>query len=62
LNAANEIAVNGFLNNQISFNDISVLVETTLMNINHIDNPTIDDIVNTNIDSRNFTTKLLNNN
>jgi len=32
------------------------------MNINHIDNPTIDDIVNTNTDSRNFTTKLLNNN
>ncbi len=62
LNAANEIAVNGFLKNQIPFNAISVLVETTLMNINHIDNPTIDDIVNTNLDSRNFTTKLLHNN
>jgi len=36
LNAANEIAVNAFLNNRITFDKISIIVESALNNVKNI--------------------------
>ena len=47
LNAANELAVELFLQSKISFIDIPILIENSLKNYNHIINPNIDDIIDT---------------
>jgi len=44
LNAANEIAVNGFLSKQISFTDITQIIEKVMDMHQNIDNPTLEDI------------------
>ena len=44
LNAANEIAVNAFLNNQIQFLDILKIVNKVLEDIGHCDNKTLETI------------------
>lgn len=46
-NAANEAAVELFLNNKIGFTDISLIVEKALANIEYISKPTISDIYET---------------
>ncbi|MDX2359441.1 MAG: 1-deoxy-D-xylulose-5-phosphate reductoisomerase [Crocinitomicaceae bacterium] len=45
LNAANEVAVNAFLNDQISFLDISRINAETLQKITNIQNPTLEDYI-----------------
>ncbi|MCH8125662.1 1-deoxy-D-xylulose-5-phosphate reductoisomerase [candidate division KSB1 bacterium] len=45
LNAANEVAVDAFLNNQIKFTDITKLVKMAMMNHTVINNPTLDDVI-----------------
>lgn len=45
LNAANEVAVDAFLNNQISFTDITKLVKTTMDNHLVINNPCLDSVI-----------------
>ena len=45
LNAANEIAVEGFLNNQINFLDIAAIVENTLENTPHCELETLSDVL-----------------
>ena len=47
LNAANEVAVDAFLNNQIKFTDIAKLVKTTMERHTVINNPTLSDIIET---------------
>jgi 1-deoxy-D-xylulose-5-phosphate reductoisomerase len=47
LNAANEIAVNAFLEDRISFLDMSVVIEHCLKNIAHIPSPVYEDYVHT---------------
>lgn len=47
LNAANEVAVNAFLNHQISFLGMGDLAEAALREIGFIPNPTIDDLIAT---------------
>lgn len=54
LNAANELAVELFLQSKISFIDIPILIENSLKNYNHIINPNIDDIINTDRICREF--------
>ncbi len=44
LNAANEVAVNGFLSKQISFTDINWIIEKVMEMHQNIDNTTLDDI------------------
>lgn len=44
LNAANEVAVNKFLNGEIGFLDIEDIVRSTVENTSNITNPTIDEI------------------
>ncbi len=45
LNAANEIAVNAFLDGQIAFTDIAYLVEEALSDIPLIGEPTLEDLI-----------------
>jgi 1-deoxy-D-xylulose-5-phosphate reductoisomerase len=52
LNAANEIAVEAFLKDQISFHQISLIVEKTIQKISFIPQPTLADIHNTDTESR----------
>ena len=47
LNAANEVVVEYFLNEKISFNDISKVIEHTIYNIDIIKDPSIEDIYET---------------
>lgn len=61
LNAANEIAVDAFLNEKIKFIDMPKLVSDTIQHINFIANPTYDDFVDTNKEAREFATSLIKN-
>lgn len=47
LNAANEVAVNLFLQNKIRFGEISLIIKDVLNAYNVIDNPTLDDLLET---------------
>ncbi len=55
VNAANEIAVGAFLNKEIKFSEIPVCIEDALIKINVINNPNIDEIVNTDLEVRKVT-------
>ena len=46
-NAANEIAVSRFLDEKIGFTDITDMIERALDSIEYIDNPTLEDILET---------------
>ncbi len=52
LNAANEIAVEGFLTDKVSFLGMSDVVEKCLASISHVARPTLDDYVNTDKETR----------
>jgi len=59
LNAANEVAVNAFLNDRIFFHQIPLLIEKTMQAISFIIKPTLIDIYSTNIQARNVAQNLL---
>ena len=61
LNAADEVAVNAFLNNKISFTDIFDIVENVVLNFKNIKKPTLDDILNADKETRNITNNYLQN-
>ena len=61
MNAANEIAVAAFLQNQIRFTDIYKIIEKTMEQAPHVEHPTYDDYVASNADARARATALLNN-
>ena len=52
VNAANEIAVNAFISEKIKFIDIPKYIELALQSINFIDNPSLDDILETDRETR----------
>jgi 1-deoxy-D-xylulose-5-phosphate reductoisomerase len=54
LNAANEIAVDAFLNSQIRFTAISELVEATLENISSMEADSIDTVLAADVEARQF--------
>ncbi len=58
LNAANEIAVDAFLNDRISFLQIAEINEKTMRGIPIIERPTIDDYVAINAEARKYATEL----
>jgi 1-deoxy-D-xylulose-5-phosphate reductoisomerase len=60
LNAANEVAVEAFLCNAISFTDIPDLIEKALSKIMLIQNPTINNLIETDKETRNFVNSLIN--
>ena len=59
LNAANEIAVDGFLNDKIGFLNMSDLIADCMEKINFVANPNLEDYVATNKETRMLAAKLL---
>jgi 1-deoxy-D-xylulose-5-phosphate reductoisomerase len=51
-NAANEIAVEMFLKSKIKFTDIYRIIEKTVASFENINNPSLDDIINFDIEAR----------
>lgn len=60
VNAANEVAVAGFLQGTCSFPGIAATIETTLAHMKSIDQPSLDDIIQTDLEARRISTSLLN--
>jgi 1-deoxy-D-xylulose-5-phosphate reductoisomerase len=60
LNAANEIAVYGFLRNRIGFLDMTEVIERTMEKIPYIPNPTLDEYFESDGEARNFAASLIN--
>lgn len=60
VNAANEVAVAGFLRGAISFVDIPVLLERTLEHMKSVDQPSLSDILDADGEARRISTSLLN--
>lgn len=58
MNAANEIAVDAFLNNRIAFTDISRLIEETMRQTIFLKDPNLDDYCATNTEARRIATLL----
>lgn len=56
-NAANEKAVSLFLNHKIRFLQISEVIEACMMNHKNIENPTVDDILNTEAEAYDYIAK-----
>jgi len=52
MNAANEVAVANFLNDQIKFTEIPKIIEKTINKVNFVDRPTIDDYLETDKEAR----------
>jgi 1-deoxy-D-xylulose-5-phosphate reductoisomerase len=52
MNAANEIAVQAFLNKKIGFNEIPDLIETVMLKANIINEPAVEDYIETDRESR----------
>jgi 1-deoxy-D-xylulose-5-phosphate reductoisomerase len=59
LNAANEIAVAEFLNNRISFLEISDVIEQCMTKIGFIPNPSLEDYINTDTETRRLAQNLI---
>lgn len=59
LNAANEIAVWAFLNNRISFLDITAVVEKAMEQITYIEKPNLSDYFESDGEARNFAASLV---
>ena len=59
VNAANEVAVKGFLNNNISFLAMSDIVETCMQKITYKAQPLLDDYLNTDKETRIFAQNLI---
>ena len=59
INAANEIAVNGFLNNHVGFLAMSDIIETCMQKISFTAQPALDDYLNTDKETRIFAQNLI---
>jgi 1-deoxy-D-xylulose-5-phosphate reductoisomerase len=59
LNAANEIAVYAFLRNRVGFLDMTEMVERTLHKIPYIENPTLEELFESDGEARNFAATLI---
>lgn len=60
MNAANEVLVEAYLKDQIGFYDISDMISLTMDSFQNIKNPTIDDILNVDVETRRFVKDRLN--
>jgi len=59
INAANEIAVQGFLDNHIGFLAMSDIIETCMQKIGFVSDPVLDDYLNTDKETRIFAQNLI---
>ena len=59
MNAANEIAVQAFLNDKISFNGMTSIIEKTMNNIPLVQKATLNDYIDTNNEARHYAQSLI---
>ncbi|OFX59259.1 MAG: 1-deoxy-D-xylulose-5-phosphate reductoisomerase [Bacteroidetes bacterium GWA2_30_7] len=59
MNAANEIVVNAYLNDQLGFYDMSDIIESVMEKSTFIKNPLLEDYIETNERARNLALKLI---
>jgi 1-deoxy-D-xylulose-5-phosphate reductoisomerase len=59
INAANEVAVAGFLADQTGFLEISDIIEACMKHITHLNSPTLDDYLNTDRETRIFAQNII---
>lgn len=59
LNAANEIAVEAFLHDQIGFCEMTDLIEQSMQKIAYIKHPGLDDLINTDKETRKYTKSII---
>ena len=59
MNAANEIAVYGFLQNHIGFMEMTEVVEKTIERVAHIQHPSLEEYFESDAEARNFAASLL---
>jgi 1-deoxy-D-xylulose-5-phosphate reductoisomerase len=59
LNAANEVAVQAFLDDRISFPEIWRLVQNAMGSHSHLASPTLDDILRADKEARDFVQRAL---
>ena len=59
LNAANEIAVEAFLNEKIGFLNMSDLIDNCLEKINFVKNPSLEELIESDLETRNLATNYL---
>ncbi len=59
LNAANEIAVEAFLNDQLGFCEMTDIIEQSMQKMTYIKHPELDDLINTDKETREFTKTLI---
>jgi 1-deoxy-D-xylulose-5-phosphate reductoisomerase len=59
MNAANEIAVYGFLRNRIGFLDMTEVIEQTMEKVNFIPNPSLEEYFESDGEARNFAASLI---
>ncbi len=59
MNAANEIAVYGFLQNHIGFLEMTEVVEKTIERVTHIEHPSLEEYFESDAEARNFAASLL---
>lgn len=59
VNAANEVVVDAFLNDKISFLGMSDVIEQTMQKVSYIHVPTYDDYVATDAEARRIAAELL---
>ncbi len=59
LNAANEIAVEAFLNDKMGFCEMTDLIEQSMQKISYIKNPKLDDLISTDKETREFSRLLI---
>ena len=60
MNAANEIAVYGFMKNRLGFLDMTEVIEKTMDKIPHITHPTLDQYFESDADAREYSASLIN--
>ena len=60
LNAANEVAVDGFLKQKIGFVEMSDIIEKTMMKASFIAQPTLDDYIQSNTEARAIAEEIIN--
>lgn len=60
LNAANELAVYGFLKNRLGFLDMTEVIEQTMANVAFIERPTLQEYFDSDGEARNFAATLIN--
>lgn len=61
LNAANEVAVASYLKNKVGFLEMSDVIEKSINSMDFITNPTLEDYVNTDIETRIKAKEIINN-